>query len=339
MAVWVGRVLLSPRSSTHPSTPLPPPPQPDATGTLHNWGQTYYFTPAKIVHAHSYDDVVRAVQDTATYPSPVRALGNIHSVTYLTVNQGGTVVLMRNLRGVKDFRFDERFGHQTVTVLGGTSSLEMYQWLGEKGYEAGFQAEIGDATVGSLAVSQNKDSGLFPKSEMGTTYKGIVGLKYVDHEGNIRDLNAHDHAAELAYFKCSDGLLGIVLEVTLKVYPQRLAHMEFRAYDTQWVIDNIHNLVTEDRTIWALLLADTTTVETRRYSRPDEAETPALCRMVKELKQTMFQQATMFLPEIVTRNVPFVYNCYRRNQVVSYYNPSAGERRQDFAWYVLCMHA
>ena len=290
------------------------------------------------MHAHSYDDVVRAVRDTATYPSPVRALGNIHSVTYLTVNQGGTVVLMRNLRGVKDFRFDEHLGHQVVTVLGGTSSLEMYNWLGEKGYEAGFQAEIGDATVGSLAVSQNKDSGLFPKSEMGTTYKGIVGLKYVDHDGNIRDLNAKDHAAELAYFKCSDGLLGIVLEVTLKVYPQRLVHAEFRAYDTQWVIDNIHNLVTEDRTMWALLLADTTTVETRRYSRPDEAETPALCRMIKELKQTMFQRAEMLVPDIITKNIPFTYNCYRRNQVVSYYNPNPGEKRQDFAWYVHCFY-
>ena len=276
------------------------------------------------MHAYTYEDVARAVRDYATYPSPVRALGNIHSVTFVTVNQGGTVILMRNLRGVKEFKFDERFGHQTVTVLGGTTALEMYTWLGEKGFEAGFQAEIGDATMGSLAVSQNKDSGLFPRSEMGSTYKGIVAIKYVDHDGNVVDINAKDNAEALAWFKCSDGLLGIVLEVTFKVFPQRLVSMKFYSAPTADVIANIHNLVTEDKTTWMLLSADTTIVETRAYAAPGVEHTPAMCRLVKETKQVMFQRAQILLPEAISRNVPLYYTCYRRESVVSYYNPNPG---------------
>jgi len=110
------------------SHPIPPNTQNtgrERRGAAH-LGTDNYFTPAKVVHAYTYDDIVRAVRDHATYPSPVRALGNIHTVTYLTVNQGGTVVLMRNLRGVKEFKFDERFGHQTVTVLSGTTALEKF---------------------------------------------------------------------------------------------------------------------------------------------------------------------------------------------------------------------
>lgn len=277
---------------------------------------------------------MRAVHDQATYPSPVRALGNILTVTYLTVNQGGTVVLMRNLCGVKEFKFDERFGHQTVTVLGGTSALEMYKWLGEKGFEAGFQAEIGDATVGSLAVSQNKDSGLFPRSEMGSTYKGIVAIKYVDHDGNIQDINAVDDAEALAWFKCSDGLLGIVLEVTYKVFPQRLVSHKYYSADTASIIADIHNLVTDDKTVWMLLAADSTTVETRQYAAPNVEETPAMCRLIKEAKQFQFQRGELLFPDTLSRNLPLYYTCYRRAMVVSYYNPNPWEPRQDFSWYV-----
>jgi FAD/FMN-containing dehydrogenase len=280
--------------------------------------------PAKIVHPYTYEDVASAVRDHMTYPSPVRALGNIHTVTYVTVNQGGTVILMRNLRGVKEFKFDERFGHQTVTVLGGTTALEMYTWLGEKGFEGGFQAEIGDATLGSLAVSQSKDSGLTPRSEMGSTYKGIVAIKYVDHEGNIVDINAKDNAEALAWFKCSDGLLGIVLEVTYKVFPQRLVSMKYYSAPTADVIANIHNLVTEDKTVWMLLAADSTTVETREYAAPGVEHTPAMCRVIKEAKQIQFQHGELLIPDTFSRNVPLYYTCYRRESVVSYYNPNPG---------------
>jgi len=44
-------------------------------GTLRNWGASYFFKPAVVYEAYTYDDVVKVVKDTATYPSPVRALG------------------------------------------------------------------------------------------------------------------------------------------------------------------------------------------------------------------------------------------------------------------------
>ena len=44
-------------------------------------------------------------------------------------------------------------------------------------------AEIGDATIGSLAVAASKDSGVGSQDLAGTFFKIIAGLTYVDHEG------------------------------------------------------------------------------------------------------------------------------------------------------------
>jgi len=178
--------------------------------------------------------------------------------------------------------------------------------------------------MGSLAVSQNKDSGLTRRSELGSTYKGIVAVKYVDHDGNIQDINAKDNAEALAWFKRSDGLLGIVLEVTYKVFPQRLVSMKYYSAPTADVIANIHNLVMEDKTVWMLLAADSTTVETREYAAPSIEHTPAMCRVIKEARQIQFQRGKLLIPDTLSRNVPLYYTCYRRERVVSYYNPNPG---------------
>lgn len=202
-------------------------------GQLHNWGKGYWWRPAKAIEANTFDDVIRVITDHATYPSPVRALGNIHSVTEAVVNVGGTVILMRNIRGVRDVGWNAHLGCHTAVALAGTSLVELYTLLGERGFEVrercwvgcgtfaspkqdtaspshvsltlcqvGFQAEIGDATIGATSVSQTKDSGPTTEDRFGSVYKEVVGLKYADHEGRIVELNRRDHPEQLAAFKC-----------------------------------------------------------------------------------------------------------------------------------------
>jgi hypothetical protein len=51
------------------------------------------------------------------------------------------------------------------------------------GVQLAYASFIGDATVGSLAVSVSKDSGIGPPELSGTVYKSVVGVTYVDHNG------------------------------------------------------------------------------------------------------------------------------------------------------------
>jgi hypothetical protein len=53
-----------------------PPRQP---GGITNWEGGVTYRPAVVVRPQTIDDVVRVVTDRAGYPSPVRAVGKLHS--------------------------------------------------------------------------------------------------------------------------------------------------------------------------------------------------------------------------------------------------------------------
>jgi FAD/FMN-containing dehydrogenase len=178
------------------STPM----EHEETRTLRNWGRTFEFRPAVVVEAQTAGDVVRVVKDPVNYPTPVRALGSIHSVSEVVVNEGGTVVLMRALKGVLGLSADAE--GQVVTVQAGITLLELHTWLGERQLEMAVAPEIGDATVGSLVGSVSKDGGVGDPTETGTLYKAITGVKYVDHNGEIVSLTRKENPTELAEFKC-----------------------------------------------------------------------------------------------------------------------------------------
>jgi FAD/FMN-containing dehydrogenase len=59
--------------------------------------------------------------------------GSIHSVSEVVVNEGGTVVLMRALKGVLGLSADAE--GQVVTVQAGITLLELHTWLGERQLE------------------------------------------------------------------------------------------------------------------------------------------------------------------------------------------------------------
>ena len=61
---------------------------------LHNWAYSYEFEASKIVKPTSIDQVAAIVRDVKKYPSPVRALGSIHSVTECVVSNG-TIIDIR----------------------------------------------------------------------------------------------------------------------------------------------------------------------------------------------------------------------------------------------------
>jgi FAD/FMN-containing dehydrogenase len=74
-------------------------------------------------------------------------------------------------------------GRQVLTIQAGATLLEMHKWLAERNLEAHFMPEIGDATVGSLVSSGNKDAGLGPRNLSGSLHKSIVKLTYVNSKG------------------------------------------------------------------------------------------------------------------------------------------------------------
>ena len=183
-----------------------------------NWGQHRTTKPAVYVEPISYGDVQAVVRDGSRFPTPVNPVGSIASVTDTIVNDGGTMVCLRKLDEVLGLERDAK-GRRVVRVQAGCRLKKLNMWLQAHGVEIPFQAEIGEATVGSVAVGDTKESSL---DGPGYFSAHVVALTYVDDKGELRTLSDHADGATFHAFKCSFGLSGIVVECQLEVRPATL---------------------------------------------------------------------------------------------------------------------
>jgi FAD/FMN-containing dehydrogenase len=195
-----------------------------------NWGLARSTKPAVYVEPISYADVQAVVRDAQRFPTPVHPVGALLSVTSTFCNDGGTLLCTRKLDQVLGLEHDST-GRQVVRVQAGCRLKKLNSWLQANGVEIPFQAEIGEATVGSVSVGDTKESSL---DGPGYFSAHVVGVTYVDDHGELRTLSEHKDGAEFYEFKCSFGLSGIVVECLLEVRPATLckSNTSIVAFDT-----------------------------------------------------------------------------------------------------------
>lgn len=192
-----------------PKAAAPCGPEDQGNITLHNWNLSLQTHPACVVIAKDKADIQRIIMDCKTYPTPVIAVGSMHSVTPCLVNNGGTIISVSNMNKIIGLVGS---GDQAVVkVETGVKLVDLHKWLAEKGYELSFSPEIGDATVGSLVVTTSKDSSI---DGLGYLSALVCDVTYVDDQGNLVSLSQKE-SERLVEFTCSYGLMGIVVEVGL----------------------------------------------------------------------------------------------------------------------------
>lgn len=316
-----------PPASPNPQPAHAPPataPEPAAASpvAMHNWGWSYEFSVAKLVKPTSRDELAAIIRDPQTYPSPVRAAGNSHSVTECVVSNG-TMVDMRGFDKILGNDPDDQ-GRMVVRVEAGATLIQIHQWLIEKGLELPFAAEIGDATVGSLTSSLSKDSGLGDPALSGSLYKSIVGVTYLDHDGQTVTLRDTTNGTALARFKCSEGLLGIVVEVALVTRPARLIHFANKIVPTADLLSAVHfgGLQVSDRQNWWLVLhPQYSMVQERRWAEPGANESDAkTLELVINATRSAFARGVMALPltEQQSHQRPMSWTTYKMRMVNHY---------------------
>lgn len=102
-----------------------------------------------------------------------------------------------------------------VRVQAGCSPKAHSLWLSERGYELAYQAEIGNATVGALCTGDSKDSALEGPGYFSAYIRQVT---YVNGKGKLISIDEFSTLAELAEFRCSFDLSGIVVECIVAVY-------------------------------------------------------------------------------------------------------------------------
>jgi hypothetical protein len=178
--------------------------------TISNWNGSNRCTPTAIVAPRDLDELIAVVCDPA-YPSPVRAVGELHSLNE-SIETRGTVVFMTHFSKICDPDRERR----TVTVGAGVRMIDLNRALRKHGLQLRVVPEIGNATAGAVACCGTKDSSLGPTG-LGQISSTVASVGLVRADGRALTLT---QPADLRLIRSSYGLLGIIYEVTFEVEPR-----------------------------------------------------------------------------------------------------------------------
>ncbi len=183
-----------------------------------NWNRSRVTSPARALEVRTYREVQDVVRDDTRYPGPVLAVGSMHSVTDTMVNDKGTLLLMGGLSAILGLE-GEGTDHVMVRAQAGCSLKTLSIWLADHGYELAYQAEIGNATLGALCTGDTKDP---VQGGPGYFSAYVRQVTYVNGEGELISIDEASNPAELANFRCSFGLSGILVECLVVVNKLKL---------------------------------------------------------------------------------------------------------------------
>ncbi|MEA2992284.1 MAG: hypothetical protein QOD40_1204 [Alphaproteobacteria bacterium] len=298
-----------------------------------NWGRSRATTPAVYVEPISYADVQAVVRDAERFPTPVSPVGALASVSATIVNDDGTMVCTRKLDDIIGLEHDET-GRHVVRVQAGCRLKKLNMWLQSHGVEIPFQAEIGEASVGSVAVGDTKESSL---DAAGYFSAHVVAVTYVDEDGELRTLSDHKDGAAFHEFKCSFGLSGIVVECQLEVRPSTLCRSDISlaAFNTpEDLAAGILGRREESDALLAIVFLDQlASFFDQRHKAGFGSTTPSssqpACDEFRVAKRLAIQHG--FEGVEVPQPKGLVYS--RHDFVNEYWRPSAEERRLDFQYY------
>ena len=196
--------------------------------TISNWNGSARFTPAAVVAPTTVPELIAIVTDP-NLPSPLRAVGELHSLND-SVTTPGTVVFMKHFACI-GVPFGEP-GNRRVTVGAGVRMIDLKNTLKQWGLQLEVVPEIGNATAGSVACCGTKDSSL--RQGPGQISSIVRAVRMVTATGH--DEVVPENHPDLPLIRSSYGLLGIIYEVTFEVQPRKKVKYQYVSVELdQWL--------------------------------------------------------------------------------------------------------
>jgi hypothetical protein len=200
-----------------------------------NYDGSITANPQQLVVAQTVADIQNVLRDTATYPSPVRAMGSYHSLTPCA-SSDGTMIDMKQMNQV--VAIDAT--NLSFTAQGGMQIIDASKALRAQNLQFMLNIEIGNMTVGAAACCHSKDA--LDGIEFGQVSSYVTAMKWVAPDGSLAEASDATDPNLMRLMRSSYGLLGIIYEVTFKIKPIEALHFTYTprpvAELTQAEVDN-----------------------------------------------------------------------------------------------------
>jgi FAD/FMN-containing dehydrogenase len=169
-----------------------------------------YRRPRLVLRAKRAEEIPVLLGNIKSYPTPVRIVGGDYSQTRCVGGDGGTTV---NLSGLdKILEFEET----TVRAQAGVRVATLVRALAERGQELPLTPEMGQMTLGAVAVTTLPQASHAPG--MAQLSSLVTELKLITPQGKQMTVNERNGDL-MRVLASSFGLLGVVHEVVLRVQP------------------------------------------------------------------------------------------------------------------------
>ena len=201
---------------------------------VNNWFGDIQTRPRVVVKPTTVEEIVAVLRNPDKYPSPVRAVGSNHSVTRCTVADGGTQIDMTAFTKIV------QIGPDTVTAQAGALYIDVAKELDKHNLQFYVNIELGNLTIGSGACCGTKD-GSFP-GEFGQVNAYVTGMKVITPAGDLIEVTEAKDPELMQALRSSYGLMGVVLEATLRVCPVRPLIVENVRYSVDSFVDALPSL-------------------------------------------------------------------------------------------------
>lgn len=218
---------------------------------LQNWKRSITYYAHSVQTVRSAEEIASIVKDRERYPSPVRVKGSHHSTTKCVVAEDGTVIDISRMNDIVNIDRENR----TITMQAGVLHIDAARTLEQHGLQFYVNVELGNLTVGSGACGGTKDASYFSSEEgweFGQVASYVVGIKYVDANGDLKQVTQADPEA-LQIMRSSYGLLGVIYEVTYRVKPLIPLAVEHVRYHVDEFAERLDELIAGNRSIMLYL--------------------------------------------------------------------------------------
>jgi len=201
-----------------------------------NYDGSITASPQQLAYPQTVSEIQAILRDAVRFPSPVRAMGNYHSLTPCASSDGTIVNLSKMAQVVA---IDKT--NLTFTAQAGMQIIDASKALRAQSLQMMLNIEIGNMTLGSAACCHSKDA--LDGIEFGQVSSYVTQIKWVTPAGDLAEASATDNPDLLHTMRSSYGLCGIVYEVTLHIKPIEALHFTYlpRPIDqlTQAEVDNL----------------------------------------------------------------------------------------------------
>ena len=169
-----------------------------------------YRRPRMVLKLKRFEDIPSILEKTKSYPTPVRMVGADYSQTRCVGGDGGTTVDTGALDKILEF------GETFVRAQAGVRVSTLVHALAERGLELPLTPEMGQISLGALAVTTLPQASYEPG--MAQLSSCVTELKLITPQGKQMIVTEKDRDL-MRVLRSSFGLLGVVHEVVLRVRP------------------------------------------------------------------------------------------------------------------------